>query len=139
MIVGNGTLPTGFEQVILGLKAGDRRSCVLPAAQAFGLHAAQHVRRFLRTEFVMLQKTMDMPLAVGVVISFADPSHAELPGVVVALDEQWVQVDFNHPLAGRDLLFEVEILRLLENDEQPVQLTSVPTMEQGGANAYSAG
>jgi FKBP-type peptidyl-prolyl cis-trans isomerase SlpA len=47
------------------------------------------------------------------VVSFQDKAKSELPGVVSAIEEQMVTVDFNHPLAGRDLEFEVEILSVV--------------------------
>ena len=44
------------------------------------------------------------------VMSFADKAGTELPGVVKAIDGDRVEVDFNHPLAGRTLTFDVEVL-----------------------------
>jgi FKBP-type peptidyl-prolyl cis-trans isomerase SlpA len=46
----------------------------------------------------------------GLVISFADASKAELPGVVSEFDEQQVVVNFNHPLAGHTISFDVQIV-----------------------------
>ena len=57
------------------------------------------------------------------VLSFADAAGAELPGVIAKADDEWVMVDFNHPLAGRDLTFEVEIIGIERYaPEQPVTL-----------------
>jgi FKBP-type peptidyl-prolyl cis-trans isomerase SlpA len=52
----------------------------------------------------------DMVLEEGLVISFADASQAELPGVVSSYDDEMVIIDFNHPLAGKDIIFEVDII-----------------------------
>ena len=49
---------------------------------------------------------------IGMVFSFADAAGGELPGVVDAFDEDTVRVNFNHPLAGRTLRFEVKIDRV---------------------------
>ena len=54
----------------------------------------------------------DMELECGLVVSFADAANAELPGVVTALDEDEVEVDFNHPLAGQSLRFDVSVIRV---------------------------
>jgi FKBP-type peptidyl-prolyl cis-trans isomerase SlpA len=51
-----------------------------------------------------------MPLSPGLVVSFADAAKAELPGVIKSIERDYVMVDFNHPLAGKDLEFEVQIL-----------------------------
>ncbi|WP_133492851.1 FKBP-type peptidyl-prolyl cis-trans isomerase [Alcanivorax sp. 24] len=116
---GDGSLLPGFERAILGLKAGDRRSVFIDAQSGFGEYNEQNVQHFRRDTFAAPDG-----MEVGTVMNFADAAGAELPGVVSALDEQWVTVDFNHPLAGRELTFEVEIVRV-EHDapEQTVKLS----------------
>lgn len=115
---GDGSLLPGFERAILGLHAGDKRSVFIDAEAGFGEYNEQNVQHFRRDTF-----SGPDDLAVGAVINFADAAGAELPGVVSALDDEWVTVDFNHPLAGRELTFEVEIVRV-EHDapEQAVKL-----------------
>lgn len=115
---GDESLLPGFERAILGLEAGDRRSVYIDAQSGFGDYNEQNVQHFRRETFGEPEG-----LEVGMVMSFADAAGAELPGVVSSLDEDWVTVDFNHPLAGRDLTFEVEIISV-EHDapEQPVRL-----------------
>lgn len=108
---GDGSLPPGFERVILGLRAGDRRSAVLQPEQGFGERNPDNVQHFRTNTF-----SPDMELSPGVVVNFRDASGGELPGVITDCDDDWVTVDFNHPLAGRDLHFEVEII-----DVQPYQ------------------
>ena len=56
----------------------------------------------------------DMELEVGMVVSFADANQAELPGVIKTVEDNLVVVDFNHPLAGQALKFQVEILEVNE-------------------------
>ena len=72
-----------------------------------------NVQTFDRNTFV------DTALEVGLVVSFADKSKAELAGVVKELTADKVIVDFNHPLASRDLLFEVDIISVRDVSEQP--------------------
>lgn len=115
---GDESLLPGFETALLGLKAGDKRSVFMSADKAFGVHNPDNVQHFRRDEFA---DGMDM--AQGTVVSFKDASGAELPGVIAQADQDWVKVDFNHPLAGRDLTFEVEIITVEKYvPEQPVQL-----------------
>ena len=102
--VGDASLLPGFEHALLGLKAGDRRSVVIDAQSGFGAHNADNIQRMDRSLFAA-----DVTLARGLMLSFAD-KKGELPGVVTAFDNDHVTVDFNHPLAGRELGFEVEIL-----------------------------
>ncbi len=89
----------------MGMKAGDRDSFEVPPEKAFGQHNPNNVQTFKRHEF-----SPDMVLEPGVMISFADARQSELPGVVSRVEGDEVEVDFNHPLAGRTLTFEVEII-----------------------------
>jgi FKBP-type peptidyl-prolyl cis-trans isomerase SlpA len=57
----------------------------------------------------------DMVLEPGVVVSFADARQQELPGTISRVEGDEVEVDFNHPLSGRTLTFDVEII-----DVEPV-------------------
>ena len=115
--VGDGNLLPGFEQALFGLKPGDKRSILLEAANAFGPHNPDNIQVMRRGLF-----SRDMALEPGMVVSFADKSKAELPGVIMAVEEDQVTVDFNHPLAGKDLTFQVEIINVVEADSQTVQL-----------------
>lgn len=110
--VGDGNLLEGFEKAIFGLKAGDKRSIVIEAKNGFGEWQEGNVQTFDRNLFAD-------QLSVGLVVSFADKSKAELAGVVKELNESQVVVDFNHPLASRDLLFEVDIISVRDVSEQP--------------------
>ncbi len=118
-VFGDGSLLPGFEQAILGLKAGDRRAVLLQPADAFGDYNASNVQKMLRSQF-----PAGTELERGLMLSFAD-KQGELPGVIIALDGDWVSVDFNHPLAGRDLGFDVEILAV----EQVIAEQSVAIRE----------
>ena len=52
----------------------------------------------------------DMNLERGQIIGFTTPSGLELPGTILAMDDDEVEVDFNHPLAGHEITFTVEVL-----------------------------
>ncbi|MEK9556217.1 MAG: peptidylprolyl isomerase, partial [Gammaproteobacteria bacterium] len=74
----------------------------------FGQHNPSNVQRIPRDQF-----DPSVELSEGLVVSFQDKAKSELPGVIVAIDDSMVTVDFNHPLAGHDLEFEVEILSVV--------------------------
>ena len=115
---GDESLLPGFERALVGLKPGDRRSVFIDAENGFGAWNEDNVQHFPRKTFAE-----DADLAPGVVMSFADAAGAELPGVIKSADDDWVSVDFNHPLAGRDLTFEVEIVDVQRHvPEQPVSI-----------------
>ncbi|MCY0964400.1 FKBP-type peptidyl-prolyl cis-trans isomerase [Parathalassolituus penaei] len=111
MTVGDGNLPENFESCLHGLSAGAHETFSVPPEQAFGQHNPNNVQRMKRSDFAA-----DMPIAPGLVVSFADAQNTELPGVIAGVDGNWVEVDFNHPLAGKTLQFEVQILEVVNAD-----------------------
>ncbi|MFQ3171469.1 MAG: FKBP-type peptidyl-prolyl cis-trans isomerase SlpA [Oleispira sp.] len=104
-VLGDGNLLPGFEEFLIGLTAGDHKTFMVPAEKAFGQTNPQNVQEMKRSSFAG-----DMPLSPGLVVSFADAAKAELPGVIKSIEQDYVIVDFNHPLAGKNLEFEVQIL-----------------------------
>ena len=107
LTLGDGNLLPGFETALVGLSAGDDAQLIVPAEQAFGERVEANVRLLALTLFADF--TSEEPLEPGLVVSFQAPD-GELPGVVKAVYEDTVQVDFNHPLSGSDLTFDVSIL-----------------------------
>ncbi|MDO6424680.1 FKBP-type peptidyl-prolyl cis-trans isomerase [Saccharophagus degradans] len=104
-VVGDGKLLPGFEQAIFGLIAGDKKAMQIPPEQGFGQPNPNNIQEVKRKVFAA-----DMELAQGLVVSFADANGGEMPGVIAEIGEDIVKVDFNHPLAGREITFEVEII-----------------------------
>jgi len=102
-VIGDGNLPPAFEQVLLGLQPADDAQFEIAASDAFGPRREENLRWFPKSRFA------GMELEPGLVVSFAEPG-GELPGVVAVIGEESVQVDFNHPLAGQDLVFDVSII-----------------------------
>lgn len=105
LVMGDGNLPEGFEKHLLGMSAGDKRSVRVPPEEAFGQSNPGNIQSFKKEQFAQAGD-----LSPGVVLSFEDASGSELPGVVSGISGDRVTVDFNHPLAGKVLDFEVEIL-----------------------------
>jgi len=116
--IGDETLPAGFEKLLIGLRSGDRRSFIVAGEEAFGAWRADNLQRFPRAT---LEKVSDEPLSQGLSIVFNDASGQGVTGVIHNLPDpkdlendpkQLVDVDFNHPLAGKNLNFAVEILNV---------------------------
>ncbi|MEX6501642.1 FKBP-type peptidyl-prolyl cis-trans isomerase [Pseudomonas zhanjiangensis] len=104
--VGDGNLLPGFESALFGFKAGDKRALQVLPEQGFGQPNPQNVQVMPRSQF------QNMELSEGLLVIFNDAANAELPGVVKAFDDSQVTIDFNHPLAGKTLSFEVEIIEV---------------------------
>lgn len=105
--VGDGSLLPGFERQLFGMSPGERQMFTVSPDDAFGQPKEDNVQSIPRRQF-----DEDEELQLGVVFSFADAAGGEVPGLIIAIDEAVVTVDFNHPLAGRTILFDVLIHRV---------------------------
>ncbi len=103
--VGDGTLAPGLEMSLIGLKTGDHETIVVEPDQAFGYKDTANIHMLPRSDF-----DPELPLEEGMVIGFSLPDGGELPGMVTEVSDDEVQVDFNHPLSGHVLEFEVEVI-----------------------------
>ena len=101
--VGDGNLLPGFESTLIGLEDGDEREFTIPPEEAFGQHNPQNVQRVDRSNFDQQE------LEVGAMFSFQN-GDGELPGVIIEFEDEEILVDFNHPLAGKNIIFQVKIM-----------------------------
>lgn len=115
LVIGDGNLLEGFEKALFGLRAGDRRTVHLPPEEAFGEWNPENVQRFDTVKFEQRPE-------VGQMIEFEDKAKTTLVGVVKSVDDNITEVDFNHPLASKNISFEVEIFKVTPAGQQGVQL-----------------
>jgi FKBP-type peptidyl-prolyl cis-trans isomerase SlpA len=111
--LGTGELAPAMEARLLGLAAGSRASFDLAAGEAFGERSAELVQRVKRT---VLEEhgDADAEYRVGDVVRFPTPDgQASFAGVVREVEEDVLVFDFNHPLAGRPVTFDVELIGVL--------------------------
>ncbi|QTH65284.1 FKBP-type peptidyl-prolyl cis-trans isomerase [Psychrosphaera ytuae] len=106
LVIGDGSLTKGFEDCLIGLEAGQEAAFTLPPEQAFGQPNPDNIYYVDRTKFT------DVTPEVGAIIAFTQPDGSDLPGLVREVAGQSVTIDFNHPLAGQTLTFEVEIIEV---------------------------
>ncbi|OPX56320.1 FKBP-type peptidyl-prolyl cis-trans isomerase SlpA [Oceanospirillum multiglobuliferum] len=120
LVIGDGNLPENFEAFLLGLSAGQHEVFTVTPEKAFGQHNPSNVQVLPRSQFAP-----DLTLEKGLILSFADKANGELPGVIADFDEQKVSVDFNHPLAGHTLNFEVQIIAVEPAEQNSTSEASV--------------
>lgn len=109
--MGDGTLVEGLELALYGLRPGARQQLSLFPEQAFGRRDPGKIHRLPRADF-----PQDMALEPGCIIGFDTPEGEELPGMVLSADGADIEVDFNHPMAGHVVIFEVEIIDVVPAD-----------------------
>ncbi len=110
--LGRGQLALALEQRLIGLKEGVHTQFELTADQAYGPRnpdLIQSVSRAVLQENSALNEIYE----VGDLVEFAAPSGGQFAGVLRSMDADSGLFDFNHPLAGQELIFEVNIIGIL--------------------------
>ena len=115
LVIGDGNLLEGFEKALFGLRAGDRRTVHLPPEDAFGQWNPENIQIFDTVKF-------EQRPIIGHMIEFEDKAKASLFGVVKSVNEDSTEIDFNHPLAGKNITFEVEIFKVTPVGQQAIKL-----------------
>jgi FKBP-type peptidyl-prolyl cis-trans isomerase SlpA len=113
-VMGDGTLIEGLELALYGLSQGEKQCIAIEPRDAFGFPDEDNIHSLNRNEF-----PTDIQLEVGQIIEFSTPSGEEVPGAIMALNDDEVVVDFNHPLAGHVIVFDVEILKISPGSGAP--------------------
>ena len=114
-VMGDQTLIEGLELALYGLKVGDVQSLEIDPENAYGYPDPENVHSMDRKDF-----PSDLEIDKGVIVAFATPDGDEFPGMVMEVGDKQVTVDFNHPLAGHVIKFDVEILEVSSGGESPV-------------------
>lgn len=110
--LGTGQLAPFLEACLLGLPEGTHRTFELSPEQAFGPRNPDLVQRVSRAALEK-NSAVDEQYVVGDLVEFAAPSGGRFAGVVRAIDDDGALFDFNHPLAGKSVQFEVRIIGVL--------------------------
>lgn len=110
---GLGQLAPPLEQCLLGMGEGEHKTFDLPAGAGFGERSPELIQRVSRA-MLAANGDPDEHYELGDLVEFPSPDGGRFAGVLKSLDEQGAVFDFNHPLAGRAVQFEVHILGILE-------------------------
>ncbi|WP_213996720.1 FKBP-type peptidyl-prolyl cis-trans isomerase [Arsukibacterium sp.] len=105
--MGDHSISPAFEAHLMGMAEGSKKTFTLDPQDAYGMPNPDNIYYVDRSKF-----SSDAPAKVGSIIGFAMPDGSELPGLVRDVVGDSVTVDFNHPLAGQTLTFNVEIVKV---------------------------
>jgi FKBP-type peptidyl-prolyl cis-trans isomerase SlpA len=112
--LGTGELAPAVEARLIGLPEGARESFELAAGEAFGTRSAELLQRVKRSLLQKLGGDAGAHYEVGDVVSFPTPDGGGVfAGVVREVADDWLLFDFNHPLAGQPVRFDVHLLGIL--------------------------
>jgi len=105
--LGAGGIIAGFDDAVTGMTVGDRQTVTIPAAEAYGSHNPEMVQEVPRS---MLPD--DMEVEEGMKLQAQGPGGQPFVVTVTAVAAETVTVDGNHPLAGQDLTFDIELVEI---------------------------
>lgn len=106
--LGDGQLIRGFENTVIGMQVGDTKTVKIPADEAYGAHKEELIINIDKRHF-----PDNISPAEGLQLSLKSPEGKILNAIITSVKEDSVSLDANHPLAGKDLTFEIELVEIL--------------------------
>ncbi|CAG0961892.1 MAG: peptidylprolyl isomerase [Bacteroidetes bacterium] len=106
--LGQGMLIPGFEKAVIGMMANQSKTVTIPVEEAYGPVMEEMVQQVPREAL-----PPDMEPHVGMQLMSQLPNGTEIPLVITALNETEITVDANHPLAGKELVFEIMLVSVV--------------------------
>lgn len=105
---GGGQVIPGFDNAVIGMKEGEKKNVHIPVAEAYGEKSDEMIMDFPRSNF-----PEDITPEEGMELHLNDDQGNVMPVVVTKVGEESVTLDANHPLAGHDLIFDLELVKIL--------------------------
>jgi FKBP-type peptidyl-prolyl cis-trans isomerase 2 len=105
--VGSGMVIKGFDDGVTGMIVGEKKTINIPVDEAYGPKNADMLMDFPKDRF-----PADMQLELGMQLMMSDPSGQQFPVKVNEIKEDVIVLDGNHPLAGEELIFDLELVEI---------------------------
>ncbi|MES2517653.1 MAG: FKBP-type peptidyl-prolyl cis-trans isomerase [Bacteroidota bacterium] len=106
--VGSGMVIKGFDEGVTGMSVGEKKTIHIPAAEAYGDMDPNYLAVFNKAEI-----PSDIPYEVGMQLNMhQDGTGQVMPVTVVEVTDTTITLDANHPLAGKDLIFDLELVSI---------------------------
>ena len=106
--IGKGMVIKGFDDGVTGMSVGEKKTITIPFNEAYGPKNPEMIIDMPRNRF-----PKDMELEVGMALAMSDGQGQQFEVVVTQLKEDSVVLDANHPLAGKDLIFDLELVEIV--------------------------
>lgn len=105
--VGSGMVIPGFDNGVLGMSVGEKRTVHIPVQEAYGIKQEE-----LLMEFPIERFPANMKPEIGMELNMSNGSGENFPVKITAVKDDVVTLDANHPLAGEDLVFDIEVMHI---------------------------
>ena len=107
--IGAGQMIKGFDAALPGMLVGDKKTINIPAADAYGERSEDAIINFPKENV-----PPDMKLEPGMTLTLSNQAGQPIPVIVIELTDDAVILDANHFLAGKDLIFDIELMEIGE-------------------------
>ena len=108
--VGVGQMIKGFDAGVVGMAVGETKSIKITADEAYGQRQTEAVQSIPKTSF-----PENFQFIIGQQVQGTGPNGENISAVLISEEEDTATLDFNHPLAGKDLNFSVELVEILND------------------------
>jgi peptidylprolyl isomerase len=105
--IGSGQLIPGFEQAVIGMAPGESKTAQIPADEAYGSYHPEMVLVVERQQI-----PTEVPVSVGLQLQIQQQGGTSIPVMITDVSGSQVTLDANHPLAGEDLTFEIQLMEI---------------------------
>ena len=106
--LGNGELIPGFENAVIGMNVGDVKTIQIPSQEAYGPYMEE-----MKMVVDRAKMPEELELKIGLNLTVRASDERRLTVKIVDIAEDTVTIDANHPLAGKDLVFDIELVKIL--------------------------
>lgn len=106
--LGKGDVIAGFEAAVIGMKEGENKTIVIPYSEAYGERDETAISEVDRT-----QMPPDFEPVPGQQLSASQPDGSSKIVTIIKIDDKTITVDGNHPLAGKDLVFDITLVKIV--------------------------
>jgi FKBP-type peptidyl-prolyl cis-trans isomerase 2 len=106
--VGGGQVIKGFDEGVKGMQVGDKKTVEIAVDDAYGQKSQEMIIEFPKNQF-----PEDMNPEMGMQLMMNNGSGQQFPVTIVEVKDQSVILDANHPLAGQDLVFDIELVEII--------------------------
>ena len=111
--VGSGMVIRGFDDGVTGMKVGDKKTLNIPYNEAYGPKNPEMIIEFPKEKF-----PTEMEIELGMPLVMTGAGNEQFQVTVSQIKESTVMLDANHPLAGQDLIFDIELIEIV--DKKPL-------------------
>ena len=107
--VGSGSVIKGFDDGVKGMSVGDKKTIEIPFAEAYGSEDPSMI-----VEFPVDRLPEDLKPEIGMQLNMNNNSGQQFPVVITEITEENIILNANHPLAGKDLIFDLELVEIVD-------------------------